>query len=80
VLALLGGILAVPGGLGLHHELLDLINNAAGNETPPSTYAVFSPGELTVIPLSGVAVALAAALAPGRWAARTSVVEVLHSE
>jgi len=31
-------------------------------------------------PLAGVAVAVAAALIPGRWAARTNVVEVLHAE
>jgi len=36
--------------------------------------------ELVLIPLLGVVVAVAAALIPGRWAARTNVVEVLHSE
>jgi len=34
-------------------------------------------GGLTTL---GVAVAALAALIPGRWAARTNVVEVLHSE
>ncbi|HKV89080.1 MAG TPA: ABC transporter permease [Candidatus Dormibacteraeota bacterium] len=80
LLALIGGIVATPAGLGLHHVLLDLISNSAGNDTPPSTYNVFGPLELVAIPLLGVGVAVAAAVVPGRWAARTSVVEVLHSE
>ena len=33
-----------------------------------------------LIPLLAVAVASVAALVPGRWAARTNVVEVLHAE
>jgi ABC-type lipoprotein release transport system permease subunit len=32
------------------------------------------------IPLAGMAVAVAAALIPARWAARTNVVEALHAE
>ncbi len=31
-------------------------------------------------PLAGVVVAVAAAMIPGRWAARANVVEVLHAE
>jgi ABC-type lipoprotein release transport system permease subunit len=41
---------------------------------------VFNPLELLLILVLGVGVAVAAALLPGRWAARTNVVEVLHSE
>ncbi len=80
VLALAGGVLAVPSGLGLHHLMLDAVSSATGNDTPPSTYAVFNPLELALILLLGVVVAVVAALLPGRWAARTNVVEVLHSE
>lgn len=79
-LALVGGVIAVPAGLGLDHVLLDTISNAAGNDTPPTTYAVFAAWELVAIALVGVAVAVAAALIPGRWAARTNVIEVLHAE
>jgi putative ABC transport system permease protein len=80
LLALVGGVLAVPAGLGVHHVLLDAVSSAAGNDTPPASYGVFRPFELALIPLLGLAVAVAAALIPGRWAARTKVVEVLHSE
>jgi putative ABC transport system permease protein len=80
LLALVGGLLAVPLGLYLHHVLNDVISASTGNETPTGAYGVFNPFELVAIPLLGVAVALSAALIPGRWAARTNVVEVLHSE
>ena len=80
VLALVGGLIAVPVGVALDRVLLDLISNSVGNDTPPATYAVFAAWELAAIPLVGVVVAVAAALVPGRWAARTNVVEVLHAE
>jgi putative ABC transport system permease protein len=80
LLALAAGLMAMPLGLFLHRLLNDVISSSTGNETPPSVYGVFNPFELALIPLLGVAVAVVAALLPGRWAARTNVVEVLHSE
>jgi len=80
VLALIGGGLAVPIGLGLHRVLLDAVSSATGNDTPTGIYSVFNPGELAIIPLIAVAVAIIAALIPARWAADTNVVQVLHSE
>jgi putative ABC transport system permease protein len=80
LLALVGGLIAMPVGLVLNHVLNDVISTSTGNDTPPAAYDVFNPLELAVIPLLGVVVAMAAALIPGRWAARTNVVEVLHSE
>jgi len=80
LLALVAGVMAMPVGLFLHHALNDVISTSAGNDTPPSVYGVFNPVELVAIPLLGLAVAVLAALIPGRWAARTNVVEVLHSE
>jgi putative ABC transport system permease protein len=80
LLALVGGVVAMPLGLALHHLLNDVISSSAGNDTPPTAYGVFSPLELVLIPLLGIVVAIAAALIPGRWAARTDVVEVLHAE
>ena len=80
LLALIGGLVATPLGVALNRVLLDVISNSAGNDTPPSAYATFSPVELAAILLLGMAVAVVAALIPGRWAARTNVVEVLHAE
>jgi len=80
LLALVGGLAAMPLGLTLHHLLNDAISGSAGNDTPPAAYGVFAAWELTAIPLAGVVVAIAAAMIPGRWAARSNVVEVLHAE
>jgi putative ABC transport system permease protein len=80
LIALVGGLIAMPLGLSLHHLLNDVISSSAGNDTPPGAYSVFSPLELLLILVLGVGVAIAAALVPGLWAARTNVVEVLHAE
>ena len=80
LLAMVGGLVAMPLGLSLHHVLNDVISSSAGNDTPPAAYGVFNPLELVLMPLLGVVVAMAAALVPGRWAAGTNVVEVLHAE
>jgi putative ABC transport system permease protein len=80
LLALIGGLVATPLGVGLSRFLLDVVNSSAGNDTPPTGYAAFSPVELLAILLLGVAVAVVAAMVPARWAARTNVVEVLHAE
>jgi putative ABC transport system permease protein len=79
-LALVGGLIAVPVGVAVYRVLFDQLSNLGGNTTPPAFYDVFATWELIVIPIVGVAVAIAAATIPGRWAARTNVVEVLHAE
>jgi len=80
LLTLVGGLIAMPVGISLHHLLNDAISSSAGNDTPPAAYRVFAYWELIAIPIAGVVVAVGASLIPGRWAARTNVVEVLHSE
>jgi putative ABC transport system permease protein len=80
LLALVGGLIATPIGAWLSRFFLDVISNLAGNDTPPAAYHSFVSWQLIAIPLAGVVVAVAAAMVPGRWAARTNVVEVLHAE
>jgi putative ABC transport system permease protein len=79
-LALLGGLVAVPAGVALYRVLFDQLSSLGGNITPSPFYDVFAPWELIAIPLAGIVVAILAAAIPGRWAARTNVVEVLHAE
>jgi len=78
--ALLGGVIAVPAGVALYRVLFDQLSNLGGNITPTGFYNVFGTWELFAIPLGGVILAIAAAVIPGRWAARTNVVQVLHAE
>jgi putative ABC transport system permease protein len=80
LLALLGGLAAVPGGIGLSRLLFDLVGNLGGDDIPAAAYGGFAAWELVAIPLGGLVVAIAASMLPGRWAARTNVVEVLHAE
>src|ERR1700674_2769994 len=80
LLALVAGLMAMPVGLYLHRLLNDVVSTSTGNDTPPSVYGVFNLFELIAIPLLGVAVAVVASLLPGRWAAMTNVIEVLHAE
>jgi len=79
-LALLGGLIAVPAGVALYRLLFDQLSSLGGNITPLAFYDVFAHCELIAIPLGGIIVAVVAAGIPGRWAARTNVVEVLHAE
>jgi putative ABC transport system permease protein len=79
-LALLGGLIAVPVGVALYRVLFDQLSSLGGNITPPVFYDVYATWELVAIPLAGVAVAVAAALIPGRWDARTNAGEVVRAE
>jgi ABC-type lipoprotein release transport system permease subunit len=60
--------------------LFDQISSLGGNITPLAFYDVFAPWELIAIPLAGILLAVVAAVIPGRWAARSNVVEILHAE
>ena len=55
-------------------------STAGGNDIPPAVYQVFAAWELAAMVLAGVAVAVAAARIPGRWAACTNVVAALPAE
>jgi putative ABC transport system permease protein len=80
LLALVGGVAAVPAGIELSRLLFDLVGRIGGDRIPSAEYGAFAPWELVAIPLAGLVVAVAAAMIPGRWAARTNVVEALHAE
>lgn len=79
-LTLVGGLAAVPGGVALSRLLFDLVGGLGGDDIPPAAYGAYAPWELIAILLAGLLVAVAAAVIPGRWAARTNVVEALHAE
>jgi ABC-type antimicrobial peptide transport system permease subunit len=80
LLAAFGAITGIPAGFVLATVLLDLVSTATGNDTPPSVYAGLGPIEVGAVPLAAILLAVLAALLPGRWAARTNVAQVLHSE
>jgi putative ABC transport system permease protein len=80
LLGSVGGVLGLPAGVAVHRALMQALASLTGNDLPDSFFRVFSAPGLIVLALAGVAVALVGSLLPARWAARTRVAEVLHSE
>ena len=77
---LTAGIVAVPAGVLLHHAVLPLMAHAANSGLPTSLLTVYTGTEIVVLALSGVAIAIAGALGPATWAARTRTGSALRSE
>ena len=53
---------------------------AAGAELPVSFLDVYRGGELAILALGGVVIAVAGAVLPATWAAQTRTASVLHTE
>jgi putative ABC transport system permease protein len=80
VTGLAAGVIAIPAGVALHQYVLPRMAAAAGTDLPASFLNVYSAPELTVLALAGVVIAVAGALLPAGWAARSSTVSALHAE
>ena len=77
---LLAGVLAVPAGIVVHQYVMPAMAGAAGLDVPPSLQNVYGAGELAALALAGLAIALAGALLPAGWAARSRTVTALRAE
>jgi len=80
VLGIGGGLLGLPAGVGVYRAMMQAAETGFGLHMPESVFTVFSAPGLLLLALAGVAVALLGSLLPARWAARTRVADVLHSE
>ncbi|MDT7797651.1 MAG: putative transport system permease protein [Actinomycetota bacterium] len=80
VAGLAGGIAGVPAGTALHAAILPAMGRAAGVTLPPSAFTVYGPGELVLLALGGLVIALVGALLPAGWAARTRTATALRTE
>jgi putative ABC transport system permease protein len=80
VLGVAGTALGLPVGVAAHRVLMTTVGTYLGNDLPRGMLDVFSAQGLAVLGLAGIAIAMLAAVLPARWAARTRVAEVLHSE
>jgi putative ABC transport system permease protein len=74
------GIVAVPAGVYLHHGVLPAMANAANSGVPPSLMSVYTPWEIVLLALAGLAIAVAGALGPAVWAARARTAVALRTE
>ena len=79
-IGLIAGLIAVPAGVWIHHEVLPAMASAAGLTLPASIVDVYRAPELAVLALAGTLIAVAGSLLPAGWAARTSTVSALHAE
>ncbi|MBV9446550.1 MAG: ABC transporter permease [Streptosporangiaceae bacterium] len=77
---LIAGIMAVPAGVYLHHGVVPTMAHAANSGTPPALLSVYVPWELVLLALAGLLIAVAGALGPAGWAARTRTAFALRAE
>jgi putative ABC transport system permease protein len=79
-IGLAAGLIAIPAGIALHHYVLPVMGNAAQTAVPPSVLNVYQLGELVLLAVSGLVIAVAGALLPAGWAARTRTASALRAE
>jgi putative ABC transport system permease protein len=77
---LLAGVLAVPAGIAVHHYVMPAMAGAAGLGVPASLQNAYGGGELAALALAGLAIALAGALLPAGWAAKSRTASALRAE
>ena len=79
-IGLVAGAIAVPAGMALHRYLVPVMATAAGTPLPSSFVSVYHGWESAALVLAGVVIAVAGALAPAGWIARTRTASVLRAE
>ncbi|HYX60503.1 MAG TPA: ABC transporter permease, partial [Streptosporangiaceae bacterium] len=79
-IGLVAGLIAIPVGIAVHHYVLPVMGHAAQTDVPPSVLNVYHPWELVLLALSGLVIAVAGALGPAGWAARTRTAFALRAE
>jgi putative ABC transport system permease protein len=77
ITGLVAGIIA---GIILHHNVLPAMAHAANSGLPTSVISVFSLPEMIGLALAGLVIAVAGALAPATWAARSRTAAALRTE
>jgi putative ABC transport system permease protein len=78
--ALAAAVIAAPAATALHTQTLHAMANAADTGLPGSFFGVLSPADLALLALSGLVIAVAGALLPGSWAARSAAAAALRAE
>lgn len=80
LIGLLAGVVAVPLGVLVHHGVLPVMGHAANSDLPQAVIAAYSWWEYILLALAGLIIAVAAALGPASWAARTRTAFALRAE
>jgi putative ABC transport system permease protein len=77
---LVASVIAVPLGIALHGYVLPAMARSVDLGLPASFLNVYHGGELVLLALTGIAIAVAGALLPATWAAATPTATALHAE
>jgi putative ABC transport system permease protein len=80
ITGLVAGIIAVPAGILMHHNVLPAMAHAANSGLPASLLSVYSAPEMVILALAGLVIAIAGALAPASWAANSRTATALRTE
>lgn len=80
VVGVLGDAIGVPIGAALHHAVLPAMGHAAGARIPAADITVYHLPVLAPLALGGLVIAVAGALLPAGWAARTRTAVALRTE
>jgi putative ABC transport system permease protein len=79
-IGLFAGAIGVPIGITLHDYVLPAMGRAAGTRIPAADIAVYHLPVLVPLALGGLVIAIAGALLPAGWAARTRTATSLRTE
>jgi len=80
ITGLVAGVIAVPAGILLHHQVLPAMAHAANSGLPASLLSVYSAPEIVILALAGLVIAVAGALVPASWAANSRTATALRTE
>jgi putative ABC transport system permease protein len=80
ITGLVAGIVAVPAGILLHHEVLPAMAHAANSGVPSSLISIYSAPEVVILALAGLVIAVVGALVPASWAANSRTATALRTE
>ncbi|MEV1067415.1 FtsX-like permease family protein [Streptomyces sp. NPDC050263] len=79
-IGVIGGLLGVPVGYALHRIVMPVMGRAVGTALPSPVLDVYGPGQLLLLGLGGVVLAMLGALIPAGWAARARTATALRTE
>ena len=77
---LAAGLVAVLAGMAVHRYVLPVMAHAGNTNVPASYISVYSAPELALLGLAGLLIAVAGALLPAGWAARSAAATALRAE
>jgi putative ABC transport system permease protein len=77
---LVAGVIGVPVGVAVHRWIVPAMGHSIGTNMPPEVLAVYHLPVLVLLGLGGLVIAVAGALLPAGWAARTRTATALRTE